>query len=88
MGVGNGTIVRMVLLQAALVVSVGYAIGIGICTASFDVTARLVLSMRGFFLPWQVMLGTAVAVVAIIAIASFASIRKVLVVDPAIVLRG
>jgi putative ABC transport system permease protein len=88
MGVGNSTILGMVLLQAALVVSVGYAIGIGLCAASFDVTSRLLMSMRGFFLPWQVMLVTAVAVIAIIAIASFASIRKVLVVDPAIVFRG
>jgi putative ABC transport system permease protein len=31
MGVANGTILRMVLLQAIVVASIGYAIGIGLC---------------------------------------------------------
>jgi putative ABC transport system permease protein len=88
MGVDNSIIVRMVLLQAALVASAGYSIGIGICAAIFEISSSVSLNMRGFVLPWHVMLGTAVAVVVFIVIASFTSIRKVLVVDPAIVFRG
>jgi putative ABC transport system permease protein len=88
MGVGNGTILRMVLLQAMVVAGIGYAIGIGLCAGFFEITSRVSIDLRGFELPWQVALGTACAVLVIIVIASFASLRKVMVVDPAIVFRG
>jgi putative ABC transport system permease protein len=88
MGVANGTIVRMVFLQAMVVASIGYAIGIGLCAVFFEVSSRTSINLRGFELPWEVAAGTAGAVFVIIAVASLASIRKVLVVDPAIVFRG
>jgi len=88
MGVANGTILRMVLLQAIVVASIGYAIGIGLCAGFFEITARISINLRGFELSWQVAAGTACAILVIIVIASFASIRKVMVVDPAIVFRG
>jgi len=88
MGVGNGTILRMVLLQAIVVAAIGYAIGIGMCAGFFEITSRISINLRGFGLLWQVAAGTAGAVLVIIVIASFASIRKVMVVDPAIVVRG
>ena len=88
MGVANGTILRMVLLQAIVVASIGYAIGIGLCAGFFEITSRISINLRGFELPWQVATGTACAILVIIVIASFASIRKVMVVDPAIVFRG
>src|SRR6516164_5354790 len=87
MGVAN-TILRMVLLQAIVVASIGYAIGIGLCAGFFEITSRISINLRGFELPWQVAVGTACAILMIIVIASFASIRKVMVVDPAIVFRG
>jgi len=88
MGVANGTILRMVLLQAIVVASIGYAIGIGFCAGFFEITSRISINLRGFELPWQVAAGTGCAILVIIVIASFASIRKVMVVDPAIVFRG
>lgn len=88
MGVSNLTILRMVLLQAMVVAGVGYAIGIGLCAGFFEVTSRVSINLRGFELPWQVAVGTAGAVSIIIVIASLASVRKVMVVDPAIVFRG
>jgi putative ABC transport system permease protein len=88
MGVANHTILRMVLLQAAVVASTGYSIGIGLCAGFFEVTSRVSINLRAFGLPWQVAAGTAVAVFVIIVIASLASIRRVMVVDPAIVFRG
>jgi putative ABC transport system permease protein len=88
MGVANGTILRMVLLQAIVVASIGFAIGIGLCAGFFEITSRISINLRGFELPWQVAAGTACAILVIIVIASFASIRKVMVVDPAIVFRG
>jgi len=88
MGVANLTILRMVLLQAMVVAGIGYAIGIGLCAGFFEITSRVSINLRGFELPWQVAGGTACTVLVIIVIASFASLRKVMVVDPAIVFRG
>jgi putative ABC transport system permease protein len=88
MGVANLTILRMVLLQSMVVASIGYAIGIGLCAAFFDFSSRVSINLRGFELPWQVAAGTAGAVFVIIVIASFASVRRVMVIDPAIVFRG
>jgi len=88
MGVANGTILRMVLLQAMVVAGTGYAIGIGLCAGFFEITSRASINLRGFELPWQVAAGTGCVVLLIIVIASFASLRKVMVVDPAIVFRG
>jgi putative ABC transport system permease protein len=88
MGVANATILRMVLLQAMVVAGIGYAIGIGLCAGFFEITSRVSINLRGFELPWQVAVGTGGTVLVIIVIASFASLRKVMVVDPAIVFRG
>jgi len=88
MGVTNSTILRMVLLQAMVVAGIGYAIGIGLCAGFFEITSRISINLRGFELPWEVAAGTACTVLVIIVIASFASLRKVMVVDPAIVFRG
>jgi putative ABC transport system permease protein len=87
-GVTNRTILRMVLLQSMIVAGIGYAIGIGLCAAFFEFTSRVSINLRGFELPWQVAAGTAGAVFVIIIIASLASVRKVMVLDPAIVFRG
>jgi putative ABC transport system permease protein len=88
MGLANGTILRMVLLQAMVVAGIGYAIGIGLCAGFFEITSAVSINLRGFELPWEVAVGTACTVLVIILIASFASVHKVMVVDPAIVFRG
>jgi putative ABC transport system permease protein len=87
-GVGNRTILWMVLVQAIFIALVGYGLGIGLAALFFEVMARVWIEARGMTMPWEVMLGTAAAVVAIIALASLASVRRVLLVDPAIVFRG
>jgi putative ABC transport system permease protein len=86
-GVTNGQILAMVLIQAAVVGAIGYSIGVGFSTVFFETTSQ-VTALRGFFLPWQVVAGVGAAVLAIMAIASLASVRKVFVLDPAIVFRG
>jgi putative ABC transport system permease protein len=88
MGVANRAILGMVTLQALVVAGIGYGLGIGFSAAFFEITGRAAVSLRGFGMPWEVMAGTAVAVLVIILLASLASIRRVLVVDPAIVFRG
>jgi putative ABC transport system permease protein len=62
--------------------------GIGLCAVFFELTGRISINLRGFELPWQVAAGTAGAVFVIIIIASLVSVRKVMVLDPAIVFRG
>jgi putative ABC transport system permease protein len=88
MGVDNGRLVGMILLQALVVGTVGYGLGMGLTALIFEGTDKLVPSMRGFFLPWQVMAGTAGAVLVIVVLASLVSIRRVLVLEPAVVFQG
>jgi putative ABC transport system permease protein len=87
-GVGNAAILRMVLLQAGVAAITGYSLGIGMAAAFFHFVPQVSDALRGLVLPWEVASGVAVAVLAIIAVASLASVRRVLVVDPAIVFRG
>lgn len=84
-GVTNSALVRMVLVQGAFIAFVGYGVGIGMAALFFEVMVHLWTEARGMIMPWQVMLGTAVAVVAMIALAGTVSIRRVLRLDPAIV---
>lgn len=86
-GVDNRKILGMVLLQAAVIASIGFGLGIGGAAVFFESTNSLT-HLRGFVLHWQVIAGTAAAVLVIMVLASFASIRKVMVLDPAIVFRG
>jgi len=75
-----------VLSQAANVGLIGYGVGVGLAAAFgwwTQTTTRL-----AFFMPWQVLGLTAAAVFVIVLVASVLSVRKVLVLDPAIVFRG
>jgi putative ABC transport system permease protein len=86
MGVNNRRIVGMILLQALVVGVVGYGIGMGLAAAFFE-TTRNITHLAGFFLPWQIMAGTGIAVLLIVFLASLLSIRRVLVLEPAMVFR-
>ena len=86
MGTTNLRLVGMILLQALVVGAIGYAIGMGL-TATFFVVARSDAT-RGFFMFWQAMAGTLGVVLFIVMVASLLSIRKVLVLEPAMVFRG
>ena len=86
-GTTNLRIVGMILLQAMLVGTMGYAIGMGMTAAFFAVTTHQEAT-RGIVLLWQTMAGTAGVVLFIVAVASLMSIRRVLKLEPAIVFRG
>jgi putative ABC transport system permease protein len=86
MGTSNLRIVRMVLLQAFQVGLIGYGIGVG-GAATFGWFIKGA-SRLAFYMPWQVLALTAVLVVIIILISAVLSIRKVLVIDPAVVFQG
>lgn len=87
MGVSNPRLVGMILLQATIVGCIGYGLGIGMTSVFFESTQN-VTALMGFYLPWQVAAIAAMAVALIIVLASFISLRKVLVLEPAVVFRG
>lgn len=89
MGVGNLRIIGMILLQALVVGAVGFSIGMGLAATFFEVMDRVPNpALRGMFLPWQIVGITLAAVSLIVLLASLLSIRKVLVLEPAVVFRG
>lgn len=86
-GVTNLVIVSMILMQALIVGAVGYGLGISMTATFFEVTQGN-LDLRGFRLLPEVMLGTGAAVFLIVILASFVSVRRVVVLEPAVVFRG
>jgi putative ABC transport system permease protein len=87
MGLGNVRLVGMILLQALVVGAIGYGVGIGLTALFFESTNHITY-LAGLHLYGEVMAGTAVAVLAIVALSSLLSIRRVLVLEPAMVFRG
>jgi putative ABC transport system permease protein len=86
-GVSNARIVGMILLQALVVGAIGYSLGMGLCAGFFQITAQN-LPTRGLVLLPEAFVDVAVTVLVIVVAASLLSIRKVLVLEPAIVFRG
>ena len=86
-GTSNGRLVGMILLQASVVGLIGYAIGMGLTAGFFSVTSHRDAT-RGIVMLWQVMAGSGAVVMFIVLVASLLSIRRVLVLEPAIVFRG
>jgi putative ABC transport system permease protein len=86
MGVTNLRLIGMILLQATLVGIMGYGIGLGMSALFFEVMERSGHpDMRGMWVPWQVAALSAAAVGVIIIVASLLSMRRVLVLEPAMV---
>jgi len=86
-GVTNLRITGMILLQALTVGAIGFSIGSGLCAAFFAITLKN-LPTRGLVLMWQNAIGTGVAIIFVVILASLISIRRVLVLEPAEVCRG
>jgi putative ABC transport system permease protein len=86
MGTTNRRLVEMILLQALVVGAIGYAIGMGLA-AIFFIVARTDAT-HGIVLLWQAMAAGGGIVMLIVMLASLLSIRKVLLLEPAIVFRG
>ncbi len=83
LGLSNRRIVGMILLQAFAVGTIGYGIGVG-GAAGFGVFfknhPRLAYNM-----PWWVLAATGAAVLLMVLVSSLLSIRRVLVLEPAVV---
>lgn len=87
MGVDNRRITGMILLQALVVGVIGYGIGMGLAAGFFASTAHI-SHLRGFSLLLPIALGTGVAVLLIVLLTAIFSVRRVLVLEPAVVFRG
>ncbi len=85
MGTGNATLLRMILLQALLVGTIGYGIGVGLASLFGYVSRNSELAFR---MPWQILAITASAVTLICMLSALISIRKVVKLEPAIVFKG
>ncbi len=85
MGTSNWTLLRMILLQAALVGLIGYGIGVGL-TSLFGFAMRD--TIWAFKFPWQLLVFSGIGVTVICIFAAVLSIRKVIKLEPAIVFKG
>jgi putative ABC transport system permease protein len=57
-------------------------------TAAFFESTKDILDLRGFAVYPEIAIGTAAIVVVIVLLASLISVRRVLVLEPAVVFRG
>jgi putative ABC transport system permease protein len=87
-GVSNRSILAMILTQATFVGVVGYCLGIGMASLFFATVNPGTGGMRGMFMSPMIFGGTAIFILTVTIIACLFSVRRVLVVDPAIVFRG
>ena len=86
-GVTNGQILRMVFAQAALIQLVGFGLGIG-GAALFFKLGEDSPDLRYFQFRADIVAGIFAAMTVIMCLSILASIRRVLVLDPAVVFRG
>src|SRR4029077_3928729 len=84
MGMTNARIVGMILLQATVVGSLGYGIGVGLA-AFFG--WRIKGTELAFYTPWPMLPFTAGAIVLICVLSSLLSVQRVVRLEPAIVFR-
>ena len=85
-GVTNGRLVAMVLLQAVVAGAIGYALGTGMAAVFFELTASQTAT-RGIVLRWEAAVGVGVLMAMVVGVVAMLSVRKVLVLEPASVFR-
>ena len=85
MGVSDGQLMRMVLLQAATVALLGYGIGAGLGSAMGWMVASQGLA---FSMPWYVPSFAFGAILSVCALAAWLSLRQVFKLEPAIVFKA
>jgi putative ABC transport system permease protein len=87
MGVTNLRLIGMILLQATVVAAIGYGLGMGLTSIFFTFTNQIA-PMAGIHLNQIAATGVGFAVLLIILLTSVFSLRKVLLLEPAVVFRG
>ena len=88
MGVSNFRLIRMILLQAAVVGFLGYGIGIGGAAGfGYAMTHFVKSTPPAFYFPWQVMAISGGAVSLIVTLAALLSMKRVLFLEAGVVFR-
>ena len=85
MGAQNGTLLKMILLQAVMVGLIGYGLGVGFASLIGYVSRGSELAFR---MPWQLLAVSGTAVAIITTFTALLSIWKVMRLEPAIVFKG
>ncbi len=85
MGTSNGRIVGMILLQATVVGLLGFGIGLGLATLFGQTIQGTELA---WYTPWQLLPISGGLVSLICVLSSIICIRRVIVLEPAVVFRG
>ena len=85
MGLGNARLLGMILLQALLVGSIGWGIGVGFASLFGWATRGSELAFR---MTWWILVISACAVAVICSLSALISIRKVFKLEPAIVFKS
>jgi putative ABC transport system permease protein len=86
-GVTNWRLIGMILLQAFTVGLIGFSLGTGMAGQFFDFFSQKIAT-RGLVLMWQSVALTGACIVFVMILASILSLRRVLVLEPAVVFRG
>ena len=84
MGAGNGMLLRMIVLQSLMVGAIGYGLGVGLASTFGFLSSKTELAFK---MPWQLLLMTAGAVLAICVMSAMLSIVKVMRLEPAMVFK-
>ena len=85
-GATDRQVAAMVVRQAFVVGAMGLAIGLGLASL-FGMLSNSTAKLA-FFMPWQVVCITIVAVMVMVVLASLLSLRKLFTLDPADLFRG
>lgn len=85
MGAQNGTLLKMILLQAVTVGLIGYGLGVGLASLIGYASQGSELAFR---MPWQLLAISGTAVAIICTFTALLSIWKVVRLEPAIVFKG
>ena len=86
-GVTNWRLIGMILLQAFAVGLLGFSLGTGMAGQFFDFFSQKIPT-RGLVLMWQSVALTGATIIFVMILASILSLRRVLVLEPAVVFRG
>lgn len=85
MGASNLSLLKMILLQALMVGSIGYGLGVGLAAAFGYAMRHTILAFK---LPWQLLLFSGAGVSLICTVVALFSIVKVIRLEPAIVFKS
>ncbi|SJM90248.1 conserved membrane hypothetical protein [Crenothrix polyspora] len=85
MGASNSILLRMILLQALVVGSIGYGLGVGLTVLFGHLTRNTILAFK---FPWQLLIFSGTGVGLICMFAALISIWKVIRLEPAIVFKS